>query len=317
MDYSEYAKYCRLIGYRVEETPHGIWIGIKHGFFNRVPAYETTPPTKEELRSLFRRYPVLGLNYSVEPGSQGKAGHVYFVHDQDYDLNKLDFKGRWSVRKGLRNCQVRPLSFDQLHRLGMPLNLDTLARHRRDDPMFRDPDRWARFCQAGEQVEGAQVWGAFDANELAAYIVFFRLGKVVNCMYQMSRTRLMKLHSNPALTFTVTQTMMRTPGIKAVCYGPEGPSKGLDEYKERMGFDKEPVVFVVRLRPVVKHALLNWGGRQVIAALGRWLSDRDLYRRVQAALDIAAISAGVSDDGTASCPFGQAGSLNRRSGERR
>jgi hypothetical protein len=123
-------------------------------------------------------------------------------------------------------------------------------------------------------------------------------------MYQMSRTRLMKLHSNPALTFTVTQTMMRNPGIKAVCYGPDGPSEGLDEYKERMGFDKEPVVFVVRLRPVMKRALLDWGGRQAIAALGRWLPDRDLYRRVQAVLDIAAMSSGSFSDGTASCPSG-------------
>jgi hypothetical protein len=99
------------------------------------------------------------VHYSVEPGSQGKAGYVYFVCDQDYDLKNLDSKGRWSVRKGLRNCQVRPMSFDELHRLGMPLNLDTLARQRRDAPMFRNPDRWMRFCQGGEQVEGAQVRG--------------------------------------------------------------------------------------------------------------------------------------------------------------
>ena len=31
MNYAEYAKYCRLIGYRVEETPYGIWIGPKAG----------------------------------------------------------------------------------------------------------------------------------------------------------------------------------------------------------------------------------------------------------------------------------------------
>jgi hypothetical protein len=294
MNYTEYAQYCRLIGYRVEETPHGIWIGIRHGFFNHVPAYETRPPSEDELRTLFRRYPVLGLNYSIEPGGQGKAGHVYFVRDQDYDLKILHPKARTRVRRGLENCQVRPMSFDELHRLGMPLNLDTLARQRRDDPMFSHPERWACFCQAGEQVEGAQAWGAFVADELAAYTVLFRLGGVVNIMYQMSRTRLMKLHPNPALTFTVTQTMLRTPGIEAVYNGPEGlsSSKGLDEYKRRMGFDKEPVVFVVRLRPVVKHVLLNWGGRQAIVALGRWLSDRDLYRKVQAVLETAAMSSG-------------------------
>jgi hypothetical protein len=235
---------------------------------------------------------VLGLHYSVEPGGQGKASHSYFVRDRDYDFKNLQPRIRSKTRRGLENCQVRPMSFDELQRLGMPLNLDTLARQRRDDPIFSDPDRWARFCQAGEQVEGAQAWGAFVSGELATYATLFQVGGVMSIVYQNSRTSLMKLHSNPALTFTVTQTMMRTPGVEAVCYGPKWltTTKGLTEYKRHMGFDEEPVVFVVHLRPVVKRILLDWGGRPVIAALGRWLSDRDLYRQVQAVLDTAAAS---------------------------
>lgn len=292
MDYTEYAKYCRKIGYRVEETPHGIWIGIRNGFFNRVPAYETSPPSKKELNTLFRRYPVLGVNYSLEPGGAGQAGYVYFVRDQDYDLRSLGSKGRWSVRKGLENCQVRPLSFEELHHLGMSLNLDTLARQRRDDPIFSKPDQWSRFCQAGDQAEGAQVWGAFVGDELGAYVVIFRLGGVVNMMYQMSRSSLMALHPTSALYFTLVQTMMRTPGIEAVYSGPEGlwTKRGLDRFKQRMGFDKEPIAFVVQLRSIAKCILLNWGGRRVIDALSRWLSDTDYYQRVQGVLDTAALS---------------------------
>lgn len=289
MNYTEYAKYSGLIGYQVEQTRHGIWIGIRSGFFNRVPAYETMPPSEEELRTLFRRYPILGLSYSVGLGGQGKMGHVYFVRDRSYDFKNLHPKARTRVRRGMENCGVRPMSFDELRRLGMPLNLDTLARQRRNEPIFSNPERWTRFCRAGEQVESAQVWGAFVDDKLAAYTVIFRLGTVVNIMYQMSRTHLIDLHPNPILTFTVVQTMMRAPGIEAVYNGPEGlsTSEGLDEYKQRMGFDKEPVIFAVQLRPVVKHALFNWGGKQMIAALGRWLPDRDFYRRVQAVLDIA------------------------------
>ena len=292
MNYAEYAEYCRLIGYQVEETPHGIWIGLSHGFFNRVPLYETTPPTEDELRTLFRRYPTLGVHYAAEPGSQGMASHNYFVRDQNYGLKCLNSKGRWSARKGLRNCQVRPISFDELRCLGMPLNLDTLARQGRDDPLFSNLDRWTCFCQAGEQAKGAQAWGAFVGDELAAYIVLFRVGSVVNLLYHNSRTRLMRLHPCVALFFTVTQTMMHTPGVEAVYNGPEWPTatRGLDRFKQRMGFDKEPVVFVVRLRPVMKRALLDWGGRRAITALGRWLPDRDLYRRVQTVLDIATLS---------------------------
>ncbi len=289
MNYTEYAEYSRLIGYQVEQTCYGIWIGIKSGFFNRVPAYETMPPSEEEVRTLFRRYPILGLSYSVELGGQGKVGHVYFVRDRDYDLENLHPKARTRVRRGMENCRVRLMRFDELYRLGMALNLDTLARQERYDPLFSNPDRWRRFCRAGEQVESAQVWGAFADGKLAAYNIIFRVGTVVNIMYQMSCTDLMELHPNPILTFTVVQTMMRTSGIEAVYNGPEGlsTSDGLDEYKQRMGFHKEPVTFAVRLRPVVKHALFNWGGKQMIAAVGRCLPNRDFSRRVQAVIDIA------------------------------
>ena len=292
MDYTEYAKYCRLVGYRVEETPHGIWIGLRSGFFNRVPACETTPPSEAELRTLFRRHPTLGVHYGAIPGSRGKASHNFFVRNPDYDLKDLQKKARQYVRRGLENCRVRRIGFDELHRLGLPLNLDTLARQRRDDPILSDPDRWTRLCRAGEQVGGAQVWGAFVCDELAAYVVLFQVNEMVNALYQMSRTNLIKLHPNPALTFTVTQTVMRTPGIEAVYNGPGGlwSNEGLDRFKQHMGFEKEPVVFVVRLRPLVERILLKWGGRRVITALGHWRSDSDLYRRIQSVLDTAAMS---------------------------
>jgi len=280
------------MGYQVEETPHGIWIGISHGFFNRVPLYETAPPTQGEIRSLFRCYPILGLHYALPPGSRGKPSYGYFVRDRDYDLKHLHRKSRKGVRRGLENCQVRPMGFDELYHLGPPLNRDTLARQGRDDPTLSQPERWARFCQAGEQVEGAQVWGAFVSDELAAYVTLFRIDGVVNLLHQNSRTSLMKLYPNPALNFTVTQNMMRTPGVQAVFSGPAGhwSSPGLDAYKRHMGYLKDPVVFAVQLRPVVKHLLLSQWGRRIISALGCRLSGKTLCQSVKAILEVAVLS---------------------------
>jgi hypothetical protein len=292
MDYSQYAEYCRLIGYKVIETPSGVWIGPTRGFFNRVPLYETEPPSEKELYALFRRQPIVGVHYALEPSCRGKASHVYLVRDRDYDLENLYRKQRTSVSRGLEDCQVRQMSFDELHFRGMPLNVDTLTRQRRSDPTFADTDQWARFCQAGERVDGAQAWGAFVNGELAAYVVLFRIASVVSILYQNSRTNLMKLHPNPALIFTVTQTMMRIPGIDSVYYGPGwlNTSQGLNAFKRHMGFDEEPVVSVVRLRPAAKRILFDWGGRQAITVFGRWLWTNKIYQQVQIVLDIAARS---------------------------
>lgn len=292
MNNAQLARFLRCIGHQVEETANGIWDGVGYGFERRLPVYELTPPSEVEERFLFGRRPVVGLYYSLAQGSQGRAGGIYFVRNADYSIPQLDMKERRKTRRGLENCQIRQMGFDELYRLGMPLNLETLARQNRDERLFSDPEHWARFCRTGAEVEGAQAWGSFFGKELATYTVLFRLGDVVNIMYTMSRTELMKHHSSPALTFTVTQTMIRTPGIRAVCYGPEGLSGtiGLDEYKQRMGYQKEPVRFIVQLRPVVRFALLNQTTRQLFTALGRLRPSSDVYQRVQNILDIAALS---------------------------
>ena len=96
----------------------------------------------------------------------------------------------------------------------------------------------------------------------------------------------------PAPVARKTEAAQSNPEIEAVCYGPEGlsDSDGLDMYKQRMGFEKEPVVFAVQLRPMVRRALLHPTSRRVISAVTRRRPESDFYQRVQSILDIAALS---------------------------
>jgi hypothetical protein len=292
MNYAQFSRYLQRLGYQAEVSPNGVWYRIGYGFLLRDQPYETMPPPEEEIQHLFRKYSLLGLIYSTEVGSPGKTRGVYLVRNHNYDLKDLQKKERNLTRRGLENCQVRLISFEELHDSGMPLNRDTLARQGRDDSLFSDPERWARLCLAGREVDGAQAWGAFVDGELAAYALLFQIGEVQVILHQMSSTRLRGQHPNPALIFTVTQTMMRTPGIEAVCFGTEGlsSSDGLDLFKQRMGYQKEPVVFSVRLNPAVRLALLNRVTRHTLASLGSWRSNSDFLRRVNGILEIAALS---------------------------
>lgn len=296
MNAAQLAHFLRLNGRRVEETPGGLWEAVGYGFVRRLPVYELRPPSVDEVRLLFKRSALVGLYYTLGPEAHGKPGGVYFVRDPDYGIQHLAEKERRKTRRGIENCQIRRMSFPELRRLGLALNQETLGRQGRSDLMFGDAECWSRFCEAGAQVEGVEAWGAFVADQLATYTILFRVGDVVNILYTMSSTTFMKYHSSPALTFTVTQTMMRTPGVLAVCFGPEGLSStaGLDEYKQRMGYVKEAVAFAVRLRPVVRRALLSWPSRHVIGALGYWWSRSEVYRRVQSIVDIASASRSVA-----------------------
>lgn len=292
MSYSAYAEFCRLIGYKVLETPHSVWIGPSHGFFNRMPLYETTSPTEEELQALFKRHRILGVNYAAEPGGKGKISHNYFIRNRNYNLKTLDKKGRWSIQKGMENCQVRPMCFDELYRLGMPLNLDSLSRQGRTDPMFTNEAQWKRLCRAGGELDQVEAWGSFVGEELGAYLISIRLGKVVSLLYSNARTNLLSYHPSPVLFFSVVQTMMQKPGLEAVYNGPEWltSGKGLDRFKQRLGFVAEPVAFVLQLRPLASRVLRSRRVRRAISSLGPRLLNNEFHRRVEAVLDMADVS---------------------------
>jgi hypothetical protein len=183
------------------------------------------------------------------------------------------------------------MGFDELHRLGMPLNLDTLKRQGRDDQMFSNEDQWKCLCRAGEGWDQAEAWGAFVQDELAAYIISIRLNNVVIVLYNHSRTTLLTSNSASALLFFVIQILMHTQGIEAVYNGTEWltTKKGLDHFKQRMGFIAEPVVLVTQLQPLASRLLLNRGVRYAISSLGPLLN-KEFHQRVEAVLEMAELS---------------------------
>lgn len=292
MIYSEYAKFCLSIGYKVLETSNSVWIGPRYGFFSRMPLYETAPPQAQELEALFDQHRLLGINYAAEVGCKGKISHNYLVRDQNYSMNNLSTNCRRNVQKGLNSCQIRPMNFDELYHLGMPLNLDTLSRQGRSEQLFSNDNQWKRLCRAGKELDQIEAWGAFIQNELGSYIITTRLGPVVSVLFSHSRTSLLTSRPSPALYFSMIQTLMRTPGVEAVYNGAEWltTSMGLDRFKQGMGFIAEPVVLVTQLRPLANRILLSRGVRRTISSLGPLLLKQNFHQRIEAVLDMAELS---------------------------
>ena len=290
MTYAPIAHFLQTAGYDVETTASGVWYGVGHGFFVRVPPYETRHPTSDELALLWRRPSLLGLKYSLPPTDAEANGGLYIVRDANYDFPSLQSTQRRKVRRGLEQCEVRPISFERLQQEGLALNRESLARQRRDDPMLSNAQKWARFCHAGTVCDGAHAWGAFVEGELASYAALFVADGVVNILHTMSRAAYLKKHSSPALIFALTQTWMRTPGIRAVSFGPAGLSswQGLDKFKAHMGFVFEPLTFAVRLRPIASTLLTNRLTRRAVQALTHRYPENDTLRRVQHVLSLAA-----------------------------
>jgi len=289
MNVENYRRFLEGFGHRVIASPSGYWFNVNRWFYQSIPPFRVIAPNQAEISDLFSRHRVLGFKYCAPPNRSGKLSAIYICRDKGYDLKNVHRKMRNKVRQGLRNCTVRPISFEYLYYHGMPLNRDTLKRQDRDDPTFSQQEQWERFCQAGQEAQGAGVWGAFVGEQLAAYMVTFIIHGCSNILYQMSRTDLLNSRANNALAFVATREMLSSPDIRCVSYGQESirALPGLDEYKLRLGYERWPMRHVVVLHPLFKPFLLGWAGEAVLRNLRRFFPGRDVLKLITGVVDIA------------------------------
>jgi len=288
MNVENFRLFLELQGRKVIESESGYWHDTGRSIYLSFPYHATIEPSKEEIEELFHKHRLLGLKYSTDK-DMGKPAALYVICDKSFDFKNLHRKTKSGVRKGLKRCHVERIDFDYLREHGMPLNLDTLKRQGRDDPLFSRPDRWARFCEAGKRVEGAGAWGAFVDGQLAAYQVTFIIDDYCHVLHRMSRTKFLRCHPNEALDYTVIREMISSPGINCVACGLQSilDLPGLDGYKLRMGYQKRRVNFVVVLHPLLEPLLLGRLGEGLLGVAGRLAPDNDTLKRVIATVNIA------------------------------
>jgi hypothetical protein len=295
MNVTNYREFLERIGHKVVESESGYWYDPGPRMFERIPAFSLACPSDSEVRNLFWRHGMLGIKYYADLDHAGKESFLYVCEDSAYELSGLGRSSRRKVRAGLRNCQVRQIDFAYLHAHGMPANLDTMERQKRQEPLFGDPEHWKGFCQAGGQVEGALVWGAFVEQDLAAYTLGFVVDDYCVFIYQMSRSEHRPSFVNHALTYTATREALARPDIRFASQGHETVRNvsGLDDFKVRLGYKKRPLRQVFRFHPVVKPAVLNPISQMALGKLRHWRPDSDALVRASGIVDIAQHSAHV------------------------
>jgi len=294
-------QFYKRLGFHIIESPSSYWLNLGPRFYVALPPQTIiVNPDEDEMAKLCSQPGVLGLKYSTERSTRsptaaegdGQPGAIYLLSDKSYDLAKLSRSTRRHTRRGLKMCSVEQIGFDELKAKGMQANLDTLCRQKRDDPIFSQSRRWASFCHAGGAVEGAGVWGAFVNDELAAYAVTFITDDCCNILYQMSCTDMMQYRVNLALFYTINRKMLALPGINRICCGmtPIIDLPGLDTFKTRLGYEKRPVHFKVKLRPWLGRLLLNSAGRGALSLARRVAPDVYLLKQANGFLSIGRAS---------------------------
>lgn len=205
--------------------------------YHSFPPHRLVEPSPVELRQVFQAAPkALLLRYPGPPNGLGRPSYM-LVRREPYDLRSLDQKARNQTRRGLEQCVVRHISWEELVAHGWEAHRDTVVRHGEAPPQSLGLDAGLAECPAYES------WGAFVGGGMAGYIVALCVEDWAHILVHRSANAYLAARPNNALTYTVTQELLARPHLSAVNYGWESLAShdSLDSFKIGMGYAKEPV----------------------------------------------------------------------------
>ena len=235
-------EFFRRIGQRVVRTASTWWHEAQPRVMLSYPYQQSIEPDEDEIRRLFRDYKLRVLRFPTPLDSYGFPSTVAVNTNNEYNLKDLHVKARNQTRRGLENCKVLQLDFNDLREHGLRLNQDTAQRQGRES-QYADPTYWKTLCEAGEATPGLEAWGSFVEGELAAYLVSVRFGSWVCWLLENSANHLLTKRPNNALAFEAGRHYLCHTDIQGICYGLGSLEsvEALDRFKRRMGWTLQPI----------------------------------------------------------------------------
>jgi hypothetical protein len=255
-----FSRWLERQGHRIVRTESSYWHSHGVRALQAFPYHWTIRPGDKDLRQLLRETRGVCLRYSAPMESpEGYLSYHVVLEKPSYGFEDLGKWARKNVRRGLRNCTVEPITFDLLAEEGWALQCHTLERQKRNLRVSRE--EWRVRCLAAKELPGFEAWGALVQGRLAASVITFLMGDCVYLLYQQCHREFLAAHVNNALSFSVTQMMIRRPGVRSILYSLHSldAPPSMDEFKFRMGYAAKPVrqrvVFHPLCAPLVNSAL--------------------------------------------------------------
>jgi hypothetical protein len=239
-----FAEWFYRQGHSVLRTESSYWVDFGPRVYQAFPYHWLLTPTEEELNRFLQKNKLIGLRYSTPIDAPiGRISYHAVYEDETYEISQLSKWSRKNVRRGLRNCTVESISFDQLAKDGWELQVDTLDRQQHSYNTEDVKSTWKSRCMAAKGLPGFEAWGAIVEGQLAASVITFLMDDCIYMLYQQCHRDFLREHVNNALGYVVTNTMIKRPEVKTILYGLhslDAPSS-VDEFKFRMGYSAKPV----------------------------------------------------------------------------
>jgi len=263
------AEWLRRQERRVFKSAGSYWAESAPRVYQAFPYHKLLNPDDNELKEMLRSRRAAGIRYSAPLNSaEGMISYHVVYSGKSYSLDQLSAKARNHVRKGLGNFQIEPISLARIASEGWELRHETLVRQGRTQA--ENKHWWEELCHSADGLPGVECWGAIDRNSgrLASSLFAFICDDCFCILYQQSRTEQLRRQANSALSYFVTETVLKRSEINEVFYGLhflDAPAS-VDDYKFHLGFRAKPVRQRVVFHPWVA-PLFN----RVCLSTVRWL----------------------------------------------
>lgn len=259
-----FAHFLSAIGHRVLRGASAYWYDPSPGFFLALPSHRRLSPSAADLRSLFRHQPCAGLRFAAPLEGPGKLSYQIVCDARDYGLEQLSANIRSKVRRGLRRCEIAPVSCATIAAEGLAADRETLARQQR--AVRLDGAAWDAYWRAAAGAETMEGWGAYVGGELAAFLLSVRLDDSVEFLLARSRSTALDAYPNNALVYEVARRMLVERGVRQITFGLESLEdvEALDQFKFGMGFRRAPLRQRVVFHPLLRRLLASAGARAAL-----------------------------------------------------
>lgn len=288
------AKFFERRGRRIEEFGGVLWHSMEKRTLIALPYHLDLSLAREDADRFLWAKTSAGIRYGSTKQA-GTAGGIYTIREKEYGFDQLSRSYRRDVRIGLKHCEVREVSAEELLAQGLTMNVDTMQRQHRWEAEYGEVKQFERLVRAIDESEGVFTLGAFVEGRLGAYAICVREDGWLHHLHQFSSRELLDRHCNHALCFEMVRSQLARPDVEAFCdgYAPLVPLEGLDKFKKNQGFALEARNTVSVLHPLIDRTLASNTGR---AMLERWRVARPEDQRIGRVMSIVDAARAAKQD---------------------
>ena len=269
------APFYRALGHKVWSRYGVIWVDAGRFSLMSVPCNQKLTLTKEEIQDLLR---ASGRMIAVFPTTEKTGITVadFWIRDKSFSLSFLQRQFRQHVIKNEETCDVRLVSWDELSRIGLSVNRNTMERRGLKMHRSTQPESWKQICAVAGTIKGFDVIGCFYKGELAGYLISWVFNEICQGMMLHRDSKFNDLGTGNNLVYHFTDEMIHRPDIHSVSMGRSWfpVVESLDRFRRHAGYVDETLKLGVVLHPRWEKILGSSMAHQFLQKLTNWTGGR-------------------------------------------